>query len=120
MTRVRRDWYERHGEAQRERNRRYLWRNAQRLWDYLATHPCVECGEADPVVLQFDHVRGTKLDSLSNMSRNQSSLARLDTEIAKCEVRCANCHARKTAVEQEWYAAIDRSSAKGYSRDEPS
>ena len=106
MTEVRRDWYLRKGKSQQKRNRRYQLRNAQHLWDYLLGHPCVDCGEADPVVLEFDHVRGEKVSALSNMARSYYSIAALDAEIAKCEVRCANCHKRKTAREQGWHAAI--------------
>lgn len=101
------EWYRRRGHLQLERNRGYLARNRQHLWDHLLAHPCVDCGESDPVVLEFDHVRGEKVAALSNMARRQFSLAKLDAEIAKCEVRCANCHKRKTAREQGWYATIE-------------
>lgn len=105
-TAIQRDWYRRRGASQRARNNSYKARNARYLWDYLAAHPCVDCGETDPVVLEFDHVRGEKVNALSNMATRQFSLAKLDAEIAKCQVRCANCHKRKTAREQGWHASI--------------
>jgi len=57
---------------------------------------CVDCGfntRHEP--LQFDHVRGVKRFTIGQSvdSRKETLLA----EIAKCEVRCANCHAIKTA-----------------------
>ena len=103
---VDRQWYEQRGHTQRARNKGYIERNARHLWAYLLDHPCVDCGETDPIVLEFDHVRGEKVNALSNMVRRQFSIAALDAEVAKCEVRCANCHKRKTAREQGWHAWI--------------
>jgi len=70
---------------------------------YLDEHPCVDCGEADPVVLEFDHVRGKKVASVSLMVREVRSWALIEAEIAKCDVRCANCHRRVTARRAGWY-----------------
>ena len=84
---------------ERARRRRVRYRSACQLlaYDYLLTHPCVDCGEADPVVLDFDHRDPeTKTQEVSWFIRRQD-LAGLTLEIAKCEVRCANDHRRKTA-----------------------
>jgi len=59
-------------------------------------HPCVDCGECDPIVLQFDHTRGKKFN-IGDAGRKGLSLPVVLREISKCEVRCANCHQRKTA-----------------------
>lgn len=65
--------------------------------DYLAAHPCVDCGETDVVVLEFDH-RGEKLADVSTYANGGRSWPRVLAEISKCDVRCANCHRRKTAL----------------------
>lgn len=68
---------------------------------YLETHPCVDCGENDPVVLEFDHVRGEKEFNIADVARNAVGREKLQEEIQKCEVRCANCHRRKTKRERD-------------------
>lgn len=74
------------------------------IWNYLLEHPCVDCGESDPVVLEFDHVRGIKTAEISAMARNACSWERIREEIDKCDVRCANCHRRRTAEQFGFYA----------------
>ncbi len=82
----------------------------QRILDLLRINPCVDCGEKDPLVLQFDHVRGKKCQDISKCTQYLWSFARLDSELAKCDVRCANCHMRRTAKTQKWakYLLIHR------------
>ena len=70
------------------------------IYDYLSTHYCIDCGEADPVVLEFDHVRGNKRLTISKMVGDGYSVRLIKKEIGKCEVRCRNCHVRKTHREQ--------------------
>lgn len=80
-------------------------KNMTRIVDYLLEHPCVDCGEQDPFVLQFDHVRGVKVKDVNRLSH----LAGWDAvaeEIAKCDVRCANCHTRRTATQFGWRPAV--------------
>jgi len=71
------------------------------VWEWKSTHPCVDCGEPDPVVLDFAHRdRKTKIDNISDMVRKGVSLAKIKDEISKCDCRCANCHRRRTFVER--------------------
>ena len=70
--------------------------------EYLRTHPCVDCGESDVRLLEFDHLDGeTKLMDLSSMVGRRST-RKLSEEIGKCDVRCVNCHRRRTAATFEW------------------
>lgn len=78
-------------------------KHRQPVFEYLKENPCVDCGEADPVVLEFDHVRGTKKQAVSSMINRGFSIDVIFEEIAKCDVRCSNCHKRKTAKQQDWY-----------------
>lgn len=63
--------------------------------EYLLTHPCIDCGNSNPDVLHFDHVRGTKLTEVSHMIHMGHSLESIKDEIGKCEVRCNSCHAKR-------------------------
>ena len=64
------------------------------LMAYFDDHPCVDCGETDPIVLEFDHL-GDKKFGIADGIRNRNWDDVLN-EIAKCEVVCANCHRRRT------------------------
>lgn len=78
------------------RNVRVNTENKQRLYAYLSSHPRVDCGEADVRVLEFDHVRGSKTLEIARLLDRAISWSKIEAEIAKCEVRCVNCHRIKT------------------------
>lgn len=77
----------------------------RRRWEYLSTHPCIDCGESDPVVLEFDH-RADKKASIMALMRRHARWDVIMEEIAKCDVRCANCHRRRTAKARMYYREL--------------
>jgi hypothetical protein len=76
--------------------------NRKNIMEYLYTHPCVDCGETDPLVLEFDHIKD-KYRTISIMVLRKYPWNKIYNEIQKCEVRCANCHRRKTSIDFNHY-----------------
>jgi len=97
--------YERNVQTYVDKSRKWQVRireeNYRRLLTYFETHHCVDCDESDPLVLTFDHVRGKK-DYNVCAALLVKKWESVESEIEKCEVRCANCHMRKTAREGDW------------------
>jgi hypothetical protein len=74
--------------AKRERIRQYLQQAKDR--------PCMDCGGSfHYCAMQFDHVRGQKEFTIGAPGQ-YVTMARVQSEVAKCEVVCANCHAVRT------------------------
>jgi len=90
----------RHYEANKEkikartkkRNKKQKEINKEYIMDIKSNSPCIDCGESNPLVLDFDHVRGSKVKCISDMMRGAYSIETIQQEIDKCEVRCSNCH----------------------------
>lgn len=100
------EWYRRNRASVKPKRRLAVKARKDRLHqfvlDHLARHQCVDCGERDPVVLEFDHLVD-KESSISEMVCDGRSMESIALEIEKCEVRCANCHRRRTAAERGYY-----------------
>lgn len=79
-------------EARRKR------KNELRKWigKYFLSHPCVDCGETDVRVLEFDHLRN-KHFSISYALHEVMPIPQVEREVKKCVVRCANHHNIKTS-----------------------
>ena len=71
------------------------WEKAKVLVLKAFESGCMDCGEKNILVLEFDH-REDKEFGISKFMR-VNSLARLQAEIEKCDVVCANDHRIRTA-----------------------
>lgn len=85
------------------RTQRILEERTQFLIRFFACHPCRDCGEEDPVVLEFDHL-GDKVFAISQGIRRQKWETVL-AEMEKCEVVCANCHRRRSMERGHFWRA---------------
>lgn len=68
---------------------------------YKAESGCIDCGETDWVVLDLDH-REPSDKRFGPNTLSYRSWETLKAEIRKCDVRCANCHRRRTFREKHW------------------
>ncbi len=100
--------YHRGRRAIARRRRAALVRRAQEhVRQLLQRQPCTDCGLADPVVLEFDHV-GEKRATVASLVGTGASPDRLDEELQRCEVVCVNCHRRRTAARAGHRRSRDR------------
>ncbi len=67
----------------------------KRLAEIKTASGCVDCGEKNHIVLDFDHIRDKKYN-VSRMIHDGFSWKAIMKEIQKCEVVCANCHRIRT------------------------
>jgi ribosomal protein S27AE len=90
-----------------ERWRARRLRNMEKVVAHLQSNACVDCGEEDWRVLEFDHREPClKVDAITNLV-NRVPWNRVKAEMEKCEIRCANCHRRKTQVDFGHYAYLN-------------
>ena len=67
----------------------------QRLIEIKQSSGCVDCGEKNHIVLDFDHIKDKKYN-VSRMIHDGFSWKAIMREIEKCEIVCANCHRIRT------------------------
>lgn len=81
-----------------EATRRRRARAQEQVAAHLAAARCPDCGEDDVVVLELDHVLGSKTGGVADMTHRGASAIALAAELAKCDVVCASCHRVRTAT----------------------
>jgi hypothetical protein len=92
-------WYIRNRSRIRERLRAYSKQNKKKVWDWFQDYKsklvCSRCPESHPRCLHFHHRNpADKLFNLSEAVRRGIRIVTILEEIAKCDVLCANCHAK--------------------------
>ena len=83
-------WRDRNPEVNRERWERAHAKKKQIL-DQARAGGCVRCGESDLACLDFHHRDPSEKEGHIGHIR-RFSVERINAEIAKCDVLCANCH----------------------------
>ena len=79
-------------KTKQEQTRSQLRRLRAWVSAYKMACGCIDCGYCEhPAALQFDHISGQKTINVSQAA----TMKRVQAEMAKCVVRCANCHAIK-------------------------
>lgn len=72
------------------------------IYEYLSTHPCVDCGQTDMVLLEFDHTDPREKTMEVSKMAGRRGWDEIIAEMDKCVVRCANCHRKRTAAQRGW------------------
>jgi hypothetical protein len=84
------DYYIQRAQLNKDRNFKYVE-------DIKKRSKCTDCGNNDYRVLEFDHLpQFEKIGHIATLIRKGWTIQRLDTEIAKCDIVCANCHKIRT------------------------
>jgi len=88
--------------------REYVFDRLDGLADHLLAlktqkGPCVDCGEKDVKILEFDHIdRNNKICLVSACS----TIEAMDLEASKCEMRCVICHIRRTKLQLRYKQVV--------------
>lgn len=87
-------WHYRNRETNAKRTRER--RSNLRAWVYRIKrrHGCTRCVERDPACLEFHHVEEKEMQ-VTRMVTHGYARDRINEEIEKCIVLCANCHRKE-------------------------
>lgn len=77
-------------------------RKSKKAWldAYKRKQSCAKCGESDVVCLDFHHRDPNEKHFNIAVAIARASIERLQNEVAKCDILCANCHRKLHAAER--------------------
>jgi hypothetical protein len=101
-------YYEKNKDKQKkqilEAKKIRISKNRIRYRKILSENPCIDCGESNPIVLEFDHRDDVdKIGGVGKLLSEGGSWESLEKEMNKCDIRCVNCHRIRTAKQFGWY-----------------
>lgn len=93
----RREYSKKHYGMQKAYYKGKTNRNKEKIRQFVSTYKqgkkCVRCGFDNPIALDFHHRNpADKKFAISRACISGIGKDRLDKEIAKCDLLCANCH----------------------------
>lgn len=89
--------HEKHKRVIKDRGHKQKQLIREFLLNLLKNSECKDCQNNDIRVLEFDHLPGfEKKHNVSEMITGRYSVLRVQEEINKCEIVCANCHKIRT------------------------
>ena len=86
MNEYQKQWRKEHPNYQKE----LYERGREFCQNYKRWNPCVKCGETDYRCLEFHHLEDKTIKAMADIYR--FPLWRIQLELDKCEILCANCH----------------------------
>lgn len=91
------EWYRTHKKSEVKTVIKYIHKRRKEVKAWLdnlkSQKSCLNCGEKRIQVLQFHHLDPSKKDINISMASNRGwSIKRIEKEISKCIILCANCH----------------------------
>lgn len=97
-------WYEERKEEHKELQKVTRVVRIRRNYEYVSTlkkEPCTDCSKKYPsYVMQFDHL--PEYQKVAGISQMKCwSLEKIQAELKKCELVCANCHAERTYLRRK-------------------
>lgn len=98
------EWYGNNADLQKSRVAAHKIKYRQYMYDVLSEATCADCPEDRIAALQFDHDDPKDKKFCVSLGRGLTSIK---AEIAKCTIRCANCHAVRTAEQFGWYNKLE-------------
>ena len=88
----RRKWYAENKKSEKSHVKRRKLEIKKWFQEYKSSLKCLKCGENHVSTIDFHHRVGNKENGISKMVADGYSIDRIQKELEKCDVLCANCH----------------------------